>query len=817
MPGPYKYPYEARFKKLSDPNLPYEEKVQLTREFATKYPKAFNKQLDKIAPDPYRGTRKMASMLIQQYPDRFPGATPDQVVDMMQKIAMVESKDKNIAQMKGGPGRGYFQIETTTAPTALKRYQNYQDILAPLSAVPLPKFKPTPSKPVMVDGKQVPTASVMNLSKDQQAMLALSNITAHAKDKGIVDVANPMDTWATHHWAGSPEQRPERIKHWEDTFRTSKGKGGRLTKEGKKIRKYGPRPDYMNQNPSGMTTGPITQRSIGNTSGGGYMQFADGGWVYPTNTGFPKFAKGGWTGYPDHTMYSSAMGQFDRVRDYTKYADGGVTFDTGVQASDNTRTAVPQQAVNIIQAKQFQSDLKNPRVTEEQFKTKHGISREQYRNRPSNFDVAMNQVWQGAKEPFKFIGADPDLIRENSAVGVPQALSGVLIGELPIQEMGRAAYNVGNNALKAGKILAEEGVAQLGNYGYHAPRNLINDIRKYSKGVKNLQDDLMYFNSNTINLSPERYKELENIRRASNHWKNTDVDEATRITKLLNSGLSEEQIAGIANAHPSYLEMRLERLKTPEELNPPVPEGYVSGSYRGPEINTGPSIEEIRNQYGYLLDNPPPLVEIDPRVFNLERPVRRSRRSRTLIPNNNLSFMERLAANENPETRFISEKSMGDIMSKFDNKNVRLDFRRPRSIKGSFYRSSNKEVTEELNQLQRAINESKKGEAIHGAYSVSDSSYPLFLSKLAQNTKSGKVIPTFSGEYQTLNEAGHLFRAGIPKEDIAGYINKHISDLEKISGKRLPKAEVVDDEIMYPAFGAIKQKLGGQVTWQIID
>ena len=54
-------------------------------------------------------------------------------------------------------------------------------------------------------------------------------------------------------------------------------KGGKLTKKGKKRRKYGPRPDYMNQNPSGMTTGPITQRSIGNTPGGGYMSFGDGG------------------------------------------------------------------------------------------------------------------------------------------------------------------------------------------------------------------------------------------------------------------------------------------------------------------------------------------------------------------------------------------------------------------------------------------------------------------------------------------------------------------------------------------------------------
>ena len=120
-------------------------------------------------------------------------------------------------------------------------------------------------------------------------------------------------------------------------------------------------------------------------------------------------------------------------------AQGGLIvkpdFDTGVQKSDATNTAAQQSVQNTVAAKQFQSDLRNPRVTEEQFKSKHGISREQYRNRPSNFDVAMNQVWEGAKEPFKFIGADPDLIRENPAEGIPQALTGVLMLELPVGEM----------------------------------------------------------------------------------------------------------------------------------------------------------------------------------------------------------------------------------------------------------------------------------------------------------------------------------------------------------------------------------------------
>ena len=126
------------------------------------------------------------------------------------------------------------------------------------------------------------------------------------------------------------------------------------------------------------------------------------------------------------------------------YGDGGRSipnpgFDTGVQKSDATNTAAQQAVQNTVAAKQFQSDLRNHRITEEQFKSKHGISREQYRNRPSNFDVAMNQVWEGAKEPFKFIGADPDLIRTNPAEGIPQALAGTLMLELPVGEMYQAS------------------------------------------------------------------------------------------------------------------------------------------------------------------------------------------------------------------------------------------------------------------------------------------------------------------------------------------------------------------------------------------
>lgn len=352
MPRPSKYP--AKFKQLSDNSVPFEKRLELTREFATKYPTAFNKQLNRIAPDEYRGTRKLASMLIQQYPDRFPNASPDQLVNVMQQIAKVETGDKNIPQAQGGPGRGNFQIETTTAPTALKRYQNYQDILAPLSAVPLPTFKPTVGKTVIKDGKQVPTASVMNLPKDQQAMLALSNIAANAKDE-VVDVNKPMDVWLNYHWAGSPEQRDERAAHWQDTFKAIQAnpqmkehggwlypantafpiyaQGGSVTfSTGGEKHKV-----YIKESPTGMGKGveghvmvnhPTMDKgkwdTIDLTEKAGAKTVAQG--VAATKKWHrenPEYGMGGWTGYPDHTMYSSGMERFDRVRNYTKYKKGG--------------------------------------------------------------------------------------------------------------------------------------------------------------------------------------------------------------------------------------------------------------------------------------------------------------------------------------------------------------------------------------------------------------------------------------------------------------------------------------------------------------
>lgn len=203
------------------PNPRKKYTIEEARAFAKKNPKQFNAALDKINPDPYRGTKKLADLLIKQYPERYKDYKPEDFISMLDSISKVESGNQNIAQKSinpktkkiyDGPARGYFQIETNTAPTASKRYQNYQDILKKATAVPLPDI-------------QVPkSGDVRSLSKDEQARLALSNMSATAASrKQSLNPLNSQDSWLNYHWNGSETEKPARQSHWKETFGFANG------------------------------------------------------------------------------------------------------------------------------------------------------------------------------------------------------------------------------------------------------------------------------------------------------------------------------------------------------------------------------------------------------------------------------------------------------------------------------------------------------------------------------------------------------------------------------------------------------------------
>jgi hypothetical protein len=139
---------------------------------------------------------------------RYSNSAPDDFFDLLNRIAITESRDKNIEQVRG-PGRGYYQFEPPSAITAKNRAAQIQKDLKDLGYdLTLPQNFDT---------------NFMNLSKDEQAFYALSNLIKVASAKRgnnpnyKIDFSNPGKAWFDLHWAGSlehPEAIPERIEHW---------------------------------------------------------------------------------------------------------------------------------------------------------------------------------------------------------------------------------------------------------------------------------------------------------------------------------------------------------------------------------------------------------------------------------------------------------------------------------------------------------------------------------------------------------------------------------------------------------------------------
>lgn len=171
--------------------------------------------------DKFPKTRRLAQNLINKYPDRWGKFTPDQFIQMTDSISKVESGDKNIPQANQGPGKGYYQMEIGTVPTALKRLFNYKNILQdPKLQVPTPRNN-----------------DVSTLNKDDQATLMLSNMAAkYAADSKInpkVPVLSPLDSknaWLNYHWAGDPVAKQARSTHWDETFPKKYKDGGSIKK-----------------------------------------------------------------------------------------------------------------------------------------------------------------------------------------------------------------------------------------------------------------------------------------------------------------------------------------------------------------------------------------------------------------------------------------------------------------------------------------------------------------------------------------------------------------------------------------------------------
>lgn len=130
-------------------------------------------------------------------------------LNMLDTIAEVESGDKNIRQIGGGPGRGHFQMEPDALSVGYKRLENLNNEIG--LDVEIPR-----------------TDDVMTLTRDEQAALTLINMHKNARKNGnYLEPTKVEDMWIRNHWIGNPENRaeqePQRRQHFRNTVNALQG------------------------------------------------------------------------------------------------------------------------------------------------------------------------------------------------------------------------------------------------------------------------------------------------------------------------------------------------------------------------------------------------------------------------------------------------------------------------------------------------------------------------------------------------------------------------------------------------------------------
>ena len=224
----------------------------------------------------YPNTYRLAEGLTTYVP-AYKKYTPEQFVDMLQLISNAETKNQNIAQMGGGPGRGYYQMEKRSSAIAKKRAENINNDLINLGykqGIVIPNFNKDFTK----------------LSKDDQGVFVLSNMIKAASSKRATNpnaYVNPLDpkgSWVQFHWAGSAEDKPAREEHWDKVNTNTEDILNRFYND-----EYSAYQNKQKQNAlQGVGTKQITSPTImsnpefikgawNNTQGGWLDKFDDGG------------------------------------------------------------------------------------------------------------------------------------------------------------------------------------------------------------------------------------------------------------------------------------------------------------------------------------------------------------------------------------------------------------------------------------------------------------------------------------------------------------------------------------------------------------
>ena len=146
---------------------------------------------------------------------------PDQIKEMMNRIAWHESgmtMDPNQLQVGGGPGRGMYQFEGQSLPTAVNRSINAYKASG----------KEAPSWLQDINDQGITDAT--QLTPEVQSALALGNILSQSGSTNSLNQyfggeGDISDLWADYHWQGDTADRNQRVESFNSHNRLYNGQG----------------------------------------------------------------------------------------------------------------------------------------------------------------------------------------------------------------------------------------------------------------------------------------------------------------------------------------------------------------------------------------------------------------------------------------------------------------------------------------------------------------------------------------------------------------------------------------------------------------
>ena len=154
-------------------------------------------------------------------------ASDEQINTILDQIAEVESNKRNITQTGGGPGRGFYQFETSSKISGGRGSGAFQTALNRATMF----YNKRGDMPDWIEKAKVHD-NAMKLTKDQQDSLLLVDLaykTVRGKSgfgdeliKEAIDSGDASKLWVHAHWAGPEEDVDKKLEQWERTVKIYK-------------------------------------------------------------------------------------------------------------------------------------------------------------------------------------------------------------------------------------------------------------------------------------------------------------------------------------------------------------------------------------------------------------------------------------------------------------------------------------------------------------------------------------------------------------------------------------------------------------------